>query len=231
MTDEYLQETHACNYNHPVLQEVLAAVLEDGDEAIDDAEKARRIFYHTRDAIRFALLGSGAQFSASKTAGIGYGDCGSKTVYHMALLRGAGIPARMRGIKAEFSALKGVVPGWLSALSERFYPEDFHFWPECYLSGRWIACEGLFDEPLYEGALRAGLITRELIPTIDWDGETDLVLLGAWTTQDLGHKAGWEEWQVGFKKAMPTPRWLDRLMDRYLAPACRRKSDSVRQEA
>ena len=231
MTDRYLTETPTCNHTHPAIKETLASILADGASLADDVDKARRIFFHARDAIRFALMGSGGSFTASKTAATGYGDCGSKTNYQMALLRAAGIPTRMRGIKADFSVLKGVVPSWISALSERFYPEDFHFWPECYLTGRWLSCEGLFDKPLYEGALRAGLITRNQIPTIDWDGETSLVLLGPWTTQDLGHEPGWEEWQVEFKKAMPTPGWVDRLMDRYLAPSCRRKSDSVRGTA
>jgi hypothetical protein len=231
MTGQYLAETAACNHTHPAIQKILASILAGVEGPVDEVERARRIFFHARDAIHFALLGSGSTFTAAKTAATGYGDCGSKTNYQMALLRAAGIPARMRGIKADFSVLKGVIPGWISYLSERFYPEDFHFWPECCLNSRWLSCEGLFDKPLYEGALRAGLISRDQIPAIDWDGETSLVLLGPWTTQDLGHKPGWQEWQVEFKKAMPTPGWLDRLLDCYLAPACRRKSDSVRGHA
>ena len=61
-----------------------------------------------------------------------------------------------------------------------------HFWCECHLDGRWIACETLFDEPLYLGMLDAGLITREQIPTIDWDGESDLILFQSWIVSDEG---------------------------------------------
>jgi transglutaminase-like putative cysteine protease len=221
----YLQETPVCNYSHPAIQEIVYAVT---DGCVDDTDRARRIFYYVRDSIRFALLGSGSEFTASETARTGYGDCGSKTNLHLALLRAAGIPARARGILAKFSALKGMVPGFLSALSERFYPEDFHFWPECYLDGRWISCEALLDQALYEGALRQGLFTEAQIPSIDWDGQSDLILLGPWMVEDRGHRASIDEWLDEFKERMRTPAFVDRLMDLFLAPLCRRQSDRVR---
>ena len=221
----YLQETPACNHSHPAIQEIVHAVT---DGCVDDTDRARRIFYYVRDSIRFALLGSGSDITASKTARRGYGDCGSKTNLHLALLRAAGIPARARGILAEFAALKGIVPGFLSAMSERFCPEDYHFWPECYLDGRWISCEALLDQALYEGALRQGLFTEAQIPSIDWDGESDLILLEPWMVEDRGHRASIDEWYVEFKERMRTPAFVDRLMDLFLAPLCRRQSDRVR---
>jgi transglutaminase-like putative cysteine protease len=223
--EPYLQETPACNYSHPAIQEIVHAVT---DGCVDDTDQARRIFYYVRDSTRFALLGSGFDITASKTARMGYGDCGSKTNLHLALLRAAGIPARARGILAEFAALKGIVPGFLTAMSERFYPEDFHFWPECYLGGRWISCEALLDQPLYEGALRQGLFTQAQIPSIDWDGQADLILLGPWRVEDRGHRASIDEWMAEFQERMRTPAFVDWLMDRLLAPLCRRQSDRVR---
>jgi hypothetical protein len=199
------------------------------DGCADDHEKAVRIFFHVRDSIRFALMGSGMDFTASKTGRIGYGDCGSKTNYQVALLRAAGIPARMRGIMCAIAPLEGVIPDIMYALCARFYKEDLHFWPECYLAGRWVACEGLWDRPLYEAALQNGLINRERMPTIDWDGETGLVLLGAWQTEDLGHRPAWDEWYVEFKRKMATPGIVDKLMEWSLAPLCRRKTDQLRR--
>jgi transglutaminase-like putative cysteine protease len=221
----YLQETPSCDYNHPAIQEIVHAVT---DGCVDDADRARRLFYYVRDSTRFALMGSGMTFTASKTARVGYGDCGSKTNLHLALLRAAGIPARTRGILAQLAALKGMVPGFFSAMSERFYPVDFHFWPQCYLGGRWISCEALLDQALYEGALRQGLFTRAQIPGIDWDGQTDLILLMPWMVEDRGHRASIDEWMAEFQERMGTPAFVDWLMDRLLAPLCRRKSDTVR---
>lgn len=224
--DEYLQETRFCDWKHPVIQSVLHEITNEG---ANEVERAKRIFYYARDTIRFALVGSGIDIRASKTAEIGYGDCGSKTNFHMALLRAAGIPARVRGIMAEFSVLKGIVPGFISYFSERFYKEDFHLWPECYLAGSWVACEALFDKELYKGALRMGLFTEKQIPSIDWDGENDCVLLEEWTTKDLGYKPSVDDWMVDFKKRIPAPRIVDGFLDLWLAPLCRRQSDRVRK--
>jgi hypothetical protein len=225
---EYLQETRFCDWKHPVIQRVLHEITNEGTS---EMERAKSIFYYARDNIRFALLGSGVDIRASKTARMGYGDCGSKTNFHMALLRAAGIPARMRGIMAEFSVLKGIIPGFISYLSERFFEEDFHFWPECYLAGSWVACEALFDKELYEGALRLGLFTRDQIPSIDWDSENDLVLLGEWKTRDLGYKPSADAWMADFRKRIPAPRIVDRFLELWLAPLCRRQSDRVRKHS
>lgn len=59
-----------------------------------------------------------------------------------------------------------------------------HFWCECHLNGRWMACEALFDAPFYEGMLRVGYLTKEQIPTIDWDGQNSLVLMKHWMVAD-----------------------------------------------
>jgi hypothetical protein len=76
--------------------------------------------------------------------------------------------------------------------------------------------------------LRQGLFTQAQIPSIDWDGQTDRILLGPWMVEDRGHRASIEEWMAEFQERMRTPALVDRLMDRFLAPLCRRKSDSVR---
>jgi hypothetical protein len=221
----YLEETEFCDYHHPLLQDIVQRITAD---CTTDREKAVEIFLYTRDNVKYALLGSGADAAASETAENGYGDCGTKTNVHVALLRAAGIPARVQGIMADVAVLQGLIPDWLYSLSMRFYKEDFHFWPECYLDGSWIACEGLLDRALYEGALRKGLFTREHIPTIEWDGETDLVLLAGWKTKDLGHKPSWDDWYVEFKKKVATPKFVDRIMEWSLTPSCRRQTDRVR---
>ena len=61
-----------------------------------------------------------------------------------------------------------------------------HFWCECRISQRWIACEALFDEVLYLGILEAGVISREQIPSIDWDGQRGLILPKPWIVRDIG---------------------------------------------
>ncbi len=221
----HLQETPFCDYKHPIIQDITQEVI---GTCENEEEKARKIFYYARDHIRYALMGSGIATKASITAKIGYGDCGTKTNFHIALLRAAGIPARMRGIMVEISVLKGMIPGFLYFMVEKA-KEDFHFWPECYLQGKWIACEGLFDQELYKVAITEGLVTKELIPSIDWDGKSNLVLLEPWKTEDFGNKPSWDDWYIDFKKRMASPRIIDKLMEITIAPSCRRQTDRIRR--
>jgi len=58
-----------------------------------------------------------------------------------------------------------------------------HPWCECYLSKEWIACETVFDEALYKANLSKGLISEEQIPSIEWDGETHLVMVKPWIAE------------------------------------------------
>jgi len=51
---------------------------------------------------------------------------------------------------------------------------------ECYLSEQWTACDATFDEAYYKTKLRRGVFTEEQMPTIDWDGETNLIPFKPW---------------------------------------------------
>jgi hypothetical protein len=93
-------------------------------------------------------------------------------------------------------------------------PEASHFWTECYLEGHWISCEALLDNPLYEGMLEQGHITRNQIPTIDWNGEKDLIVLKPWITSDRGYVASADEAHQAYQnngEGAP-PVWIERLM-------------------
>lgn len=63
---------------------------------------------------------------------------------------------------------------------------DTHPYCECYLSGRWVACQALFDKRLFEAMVKRGFPTTYQIQTIDWDGENDLVVSAPWIEHDFG---------------------------------------------
>ncbi len=66
----------------------------------------------------------------------------------LAMLRAAGIPARLRWVKAQSAVLHHLVAG---SVYRGMPATSSHFWPECYLEGRWLSCEALLDKLLYEG--------------------------------------------------------------------------------
>jgi hypothetical protein len=68
-----------------------------------------------------------------------------------------------------------------------------HPWCECFLDGNWLSCEALFDERLYAAYLQIGLFTKDQIPNIDWNGDTDLVLFTPFFVKDLGTFPAWDD--------------------------------------
>ncbi len=224
-TSEYLAATALCDCDNPWLRG-LAAEITQGAET--PTEKAMRVFEYVRDHVRFGLAFSRSK--ASQTLKRGYGECGTKTNAQVALLRAIGIPARFRRVRAKSEVLHGLI---LEFVYKQIPPTASHFWAECYLDGRWVSCEALLDRPLYEGMLRAGLLTKAQIPTIDWDGHSDLVLLGPWITEDLGHLPGYDEALAALirnKEDIP-PLWFERLIAPWFYPLNLRPSDRLRRLA
>jgi len=146
------------------------------------------------------------------------------------LLRAVGIPARMRWVIAQTKVLTGLVaPFMLRSMK----PEASHFWTECCLKGRWISCEAMLDKPLYEGMLTQGLITKDQIPAIDWDGENNLKILTPWITSDRGFVASADDAVTAYQKngEGAPPVWIERLIAPVFLPYNLQFSDRIRRSA
>lgn len=224
-TQDYVAATRLCDCDNPWLR---AEAEEITEGASTPEEKARKIFYYVRDTIRFSLAYSRSR--ASQTLKRGYGECVSKTNVQVALLRAVEIPARFRWVQARTEVLHHLIADFLY---NRMPPAASHFWCECYLSGRWVSCELLLDKLLYDGMLKANLITKEQVPTIDWDGKTDLVLLNPWIVEDRGHLSSADdaiERLQRSKEGMP-PSWLEWIIAPVFYRFNLRNSDGIRHLA
>ena len=222
---QYLESTELCNWDNP---EILAKAKEITGEAMTQQEAALKIFYYVRDEIVFSITNSISK--ASQTLKRGTGECATKNNLHVALLRASGIPARFHLSKCESDSLNGIIPEWLSSRMPKVVS---HFWPEVSLSGKWIACEGLFDKDLYNGLLEKNLLDKDRIPTIDWDGENDLIILESWLVEDRGTTPSYEEIYSmldGQRKeeGMP-PRIVERLFGWIIYSSFKRHTDRIRQ--
>ena len=223
--DQYLKSTKFCDWNDP---DILRKAKEIEGESKSQLQIALNIFYFVRDEIVFSI--NDVASKASQTLKRKTGECGTKTNLHVALLRASGIPARFHLSKCKSEALKGIIPDWLS---DRMPEVASHFWPEVYLSGKWIACEGLLDRDLYDGLLRRGLLDRNLIPTIDWDGENSLIVLEPWLVEDRGDTPSYEYIYKMINKTrseegMP-PRIVDRLFGWIIYSFFKRHTDKIRK--
>jgi transglutaminase-like putative cysteine protease len=219
---EYLKPTKLCDCDSPFVKEITSRVVAG---ASDPREAARTVFRFVRDAIPFDATLDIWQ-KASQTLRREVVDYCNKVNAQVALLRAAAIPARYRMARVHKEVLKPFLPRFLYT----HLPSPVgHMWCECYLEGGWVSCEALFDRPLYQGMLGQGLIAEKQIPTIDWDGDADLVLLEPWIVRDVGHYATFDELvALAQEEGMP-PKLLCQLFDWLPSFFSRRRTDSIRR--
>jgi len=176
--DEYLRPTEYCDSDNQELKRATVDIIQDSQTPKDAALK---IFHFVRDEILFAI---DEHTKASDTLRRGTGQCVTKTGFQIALLRASRIPARYHLVDVHKNCLKGLIsPNAFNGFEESI--KD-HPWCECYLFGKWISCETLFDKALYDTGVEKGIIRKEEIPTIEWDGESDLITLSFWILKDKG---------------------------------------------
>ncbi len=175
--DRYLTPSKMSDCDHPSMKR-MAQEIATGAE--NPTQAALRVFRYVRDEIAFnATLD--IFLKASQAIERSTMDYCNKINIHASLLRAIGIPARFHMVRVRKEMLEHIVPGFLY----RHLPNPVgHFWCECHLNGRWTACEALFDASFYEGMLRVGYLTKGQVPTIDWDGQNDLVLMKHWIVAD-----------------------------------------------
>ena len=221
--EAYLRPTELCDSEDARLKERAAEIVAGADTP---GEAAQRVFRFVRDAIPFNATLDIWQ-KASQTLERRVVDYCCKVNVQVALLRAAGVPARCHLVRVSNEVLKPFIPGFLY---DRLPSPVGHFWCECHLAGAWVACKVLFDRPLYEGMLAAGLVAREQIPTIDWDGERDLVLFKPWIGKDLGPYPNYDELvKLAQAEGMP-PKLLCKVFEWLPALFSKRRTDRIRRE-
>jgi len=176
--DEYLMPTKLCDCDNEEIKRKAQELVKD---ATTPKEAAIKIFYFVRDEIAFGLVFTDVK--ASHTLRTRTGFCFLKTNLQIALLRAMGIPARYHRVNIRKELLEGI----LSDIAYKHFPEVlYHPYCECYLSGKWVACEAFFDKGLLKGMVEKRFPAASQIPIIDWNGENDLIVVTPWMIKDLG---------------------------------------------
>jgi transglutaminase-like putative cysteine protease len=220
---QYLGPTKLCDCDHVLLKKKANEIA---DGAVDPAQAALRVFRFVRDQILFGM--DYPDVKASHTLKKGLGFCIPKTNLQMALLRAVGIPSRCHYVHLPKELIKPISPGFMY---DRTPAVNVHPWCECYLSGQWIACEALNDEGLYRGWLKVGLFTREEVPTVDWDGKTDLIVTKAWIQKDIGTFSSCTDGMLESAKAGAGLPPASRLVGWFIFYLFNRKINAIRRSA
>ena len=146
--DEYLKPTEFCESDNGEIKEKARELVKD---AATQKDAALSIFHFVRDSIRFGF--DFTDFKASYALKTRLGLCVHKPNLQIALLRAVGIPARSHRVGVKKETLQGIISGFVYGVSPKVI--DTHTWCECYLSGKWISCEALFDKEVFDG-MRGG---------------------------------------------------------------------------
>ena len=146
-SERYLKATHLLDFDNPRL---VRLVEEQGWHTLTEYEKIGAIYDYVRDEIALGYNESDAM-PASKVLQDGYGQCNTKGVLLMALLRKCGIACRLHGCTVHKRLQKGVITGAAYRLAPR---EIIHSWVEVFHQGKWISLEGVILDTAYLQALQ-----------------------------------------------------------------------------
>ena len=218
---EFVTPTELCDAANPGIQ---SKALELAGNSRTPVEAAIRVFYFVRDSCAFGL--SNADEKASETLKSGVGWCITKTNLEVALLRSLGIPARYHQIWVSKKSLKGIT----SNLLHRMVPEpiEIHPWCECYLDGKWIACEVTFDKGTYLAGQAVGTFEKGNPSVIDWDGKSDCNWVSGFMLKDIGTHASYDE--VSKQVAATNREMGPAFMLRWITNQSNRKTARLREK-
>lgn len=140
----FLGPTVAIDADAPSIRAQAARLTAD---ARTDRERAVAIHDFVRDEVKFGWQAAFYESRASAVLAARIGFCNTKSTLFVALLRAAGIPARVRFVDLDAGLLRGIVrPGT---------PYVDHAFTEVYLDGRWIRTDSsIVDRELFDAAHR-----------------------------------------------------------------------------
>jgi transglutaminase-like putative cysteine protease len=182
---EFVSPTELCDADHPDIQ---SKARELALSAKTPRDAALAVFYFVRDSCVFGL--SQADEKASETLKSRVGWCITKTNLEVTLLRALGIPARYHQIWVTKKSLKGITSGLLYSMVPE--PVEIHPYCECYLDGKWIACEVTFDKKTFLAGQAKGIFAAGDPSLIDWDGRSDCNWVTSFMLKDVGTHSSYD---------------------------------------
>ena len=170
-----LAATPLLDFHHPSIESL---VTQRGWRALNPDQRIGAVYDFVRNEIPFGY-NEGDELPASRVLADGLGQCNTKGVLLMALLRAVGVPCRFHGFTIHKALQKGAVTGLAYLLAPR---SIVHSWVEVALDGRWLNLEGFILDDAYLGRLQQrfagarafcgyGAATPDLMnPGVQWCG-------------------------------------------------------------
>lgn len=131
-----------CLDSHPDIERL---ICEKGWLQLEEIERVKAIYHFVANDILFGYNVDDYR-QASLILKDGYGQCNTKSILMMDLLRYCHIECRIHGAIVDKSLQKGILSGMIYHLSPQ---EIIHSWVEVYVQGNWYACEGVILDREY----------------------------------------------------------------------------------
>ncbi len=138
----YLRETNILDYSNKNIQSL---IVSHGWKNLEELDKVKSIYNFVRDEILFGY-NVDDNIKASKVLKDGYGQCNTKGILFMALLRACDVPCRIHGFTIDKLLQKGAMTGLVYKLAPK---EIFHSFVEAYVCGEWFELEGFILDDKY----------------------------------------------------------------------------------
>ena len=192
---------------------------------LNEKEKIRQIYEFVRDDIKFGYNIDDA-IPASMVLKDGYGQCNTKGILFMALLRAVNIPCRIHGFTVDKIIQKGTFTGLLYVLSPK---EIVHSWVEIFYQAKWFNLEGFILDKLYLNKIQekfsncntnfcgyAVAVEDLKNPPIDWN-ENDTYIQSKGIVQNFGvFDTPDELFSKHFQNLSCIKKWAFRNIGRHL---------------
>ncbi|MDR2532305.1 MAG: transglutaminase-like domain-containing protein [Oscillospiraceae bacterium] len=189
--ENLLKETAMLNYNAPQIQKLISGK---GWRNLGEKERISAIYNFVRDEIAFGYNVSD-NIKATDVLADNYGQCNTKGMLFMALLRTVGVPCRIHGFYIDKIMQKGAMKGFYYTLAPR---DILHSWVEILYNGKWLNLEGFILDVKYLNRLQEKFkdcngsfcgygvgVSDFKNPPIDWN-ENDTYIQKDGITKDLG---------------------------------------------
>lgn len=216
--NEYLKETILLDYSNGAIQEL---VEKQGWHKQSAKDKIKNIYNYIRDDIRFGY-NIDDNIPSSQILEDGYGQCNTKGILFMSLLRAVGIPCRFHGFTINKELQKGAITGIWYRIAPR---EIIHSWVEVFYNDKWFNLEGFILDIDYLSALQRknsdcvgsfcgyGVATDNFAnPQIHWD-ENDTYIQKEGINRDFGI---YDDPDTFFAKHRQDINFIKRFAYRYI---------------
>ncbi|MDB1968064.1 MAG: transglutaminase-like domain-containing protein [Clostridium sp.] len=220
--DKYLEETKLLNFSSICISDL---IKKERWMQLSDYNKIFKIYNYVRDDIEFGYNEDDA-ITASKVLEDGYGQCNTKGILLMALLRVVGIKCRIHGFTIDKALQKGAMKGFYYSLAPN---EIVHSWVEVYYNSKWYNLEGFILDIKYLNKLQNkfssctnsfcgyGVATKDFQnPIINWN-ENDTYIQKEGIVRDFGIFDNPDEFLKRHSQVMsPIKKFIYRKFIRHL---------------